>query len=425
MRREFKIKLKEARRDKKLIIEKDLIEALEVINHRQLVLRNIMNTLVLAAVGGKGWVARSMVGDDLRIPNVDPTSLRRHLEVASKMNKISRHKFCIVSDMTTCVDYGDFIEIDPLSSGDKWKIIEHKDGKVNHRLLEIIEANELPLDFSDDASIEHKMSDGEVDQARRIIKQEKRREEMNTLIKTNISDHATHEIPRALTPDEIEIETYEQMLVDMFKRSYEKPLQIETIDECLHIAVVTQDLLDKIGGVGSIAHLFFHKVNPSVECLLNKSKEDAMREFNLIKEIQPIVQPIFNNLSQKRSEPFFRWVDPVAPYTLDVLSGRIRFFAYFDIKHFENMVEKSGLKLEWLTKKESEEIKKHSQKIPGTPDSYGFKIIHPGGVDLTYMAGFLFRVILYYFKPSSLIKMMEQDPIQMKKLDEQVQKEES
>ena len=105
------------------------------------------------------------------------------------------------------------------------------------------------------------------------------------------------------------------------------------------------------------------------------------------------------------AKPVFFWLALSQQRQLDLISGKFRIFAHFDIPKFLGIVSELGIKTSWVTEAK-EKVRKISQRIPGSPNAYAVKFELPSGA-VQIMNGFFSRVFLYLTKPSSLLLMIK------------------
>jgi hypothetical protein len=115
------------------------------------------------------------------------------------------------------------------------------------------------------------------------------------------------------------------------------------------------------------------------------------------------------NLTTAQAEPLFVWKN--REMVLDLLFGRVRLFAQFDIEEFFKFAErKLGVKCTWVTGRENYELAKYSQVIPGSPGSRGVNVEFPDGRKECLLSGFFARAMLQFATPDDLIAMMQDVP---------------
>jgi hypothetical protein len=98
------------------------------------------------------------------------------------------------------------------------------------------------------------------------------------------------------------------------------------------------------------------------------------------------------------------------PIALDVVTGRLRLFARFDVPRFFEYAETHGINLAWGTKKESARAinKKLSSPIPGAPN--GSAVVHYTVGDRfkgTLFSGFFMRPFRDLLRSGDLIELLK------------------
>src|SRR5439155_1503509 len=105
--------------------------------------------------------------------------------------------------------------------------------------------------------------------------------------------------------------------------------------------------------------------------------------------------------------PIFLWTDPKK--TVDIVMGRFRLFAQFDIDAFFALAEREGIEMTWITGKAAEELKRRkiSERIPGSPSAWGVQAVLPDGTVQTLLSGFMARVIADLTPPRQLLELLK------------------
>jgi hypothetical protein len=155
-------------------------------------------------------------------------------------------------------------------------------------------------------------------------------------------------------------------------------------------------------------HTCYHLRHPKVECLLTED-DRATEELRAMQDQAPIVDVVELNFRIAHAEPIFTW--NAQEMVLDLLFGRVRLFAQFDIEEFLKYAEaKLGVKCSWVTGRENQDLAKHSLVIPGSPGSRGVRVYYKGGQTRCFLSGFFARPLLQFVTPDDLVNMIRNAP---------------
>jgi hypothetical protein len=96
--------------------------------------------------------------------------------------------------------------------------------------------------------------------------------------------------------------------------------------------------------------------------------------------------------------------------------GRIRVFAQFDPRRFFDLALSQGIKMTWVTRGETDFMRKLSRVIPGSPNSRAIRAQLQDGTEQILLSGFIARVIRDVTSPSQLLDLVSRYPEQKKKI---------
>lgn len=379
----------------------DVEEIILILQDRQLVLRRILDTILFSMVGRQEWVIRRLGEEKLK--RIDPSVVRRTLELASARNRENPLRFSLVSDLTTIVHIGDLMEVEwSPEKGKQWRLIEVKEGKVNWRIHEIIEENHTSTPIQKAEEILNTLGPHALRQAERMAKQQIRMGELRQLLSTDrgIDFKTKQEI--ALSREVVTPENYYKEIKTVVQNATERGIAAESVDGCLHLFAVRDDLLpDKL----SVAHSIYHMANPELPCRL-LAGDPYEEELNALVSMKaPVVDLVDLTMRSQCGYPLFLLFSPQENTLLDLITGRILLFAQFDIEAFIQMAASKGLQMSPITGKEAKELKGISKEIPGCPDAWGISVQKGDAAPLTLLVGFFSRVYYYFTRPSELQKL--------------------
>jgi len=89
----------------------------------------------------------------------------------------------------------------------------------------------------------------------------------------------------------------------------------------------------------------------------------------------------------------------------DVVMGRVRLFAQFDIEDFVGHIEALRLSTSWVTGREAENMKQLSGIIPGSPKARALRV-ESDKVKIDYLTGFFGRLFTELMTPGDLLRML-------------------
>lgn len=360
---EQELKLLRLNRDSRA---KLVLGRLKVLKERELVLRRIVDAILINILHFEMWILRRVIVED-RIRRVDPKVLSRTCKIASHRNSESRYRFSVISDLTTVVQIGDLVEVNLTPGTQKgWRIIELKEGKMNEILSGILEdrnagSSEQAIDEARSLYGPHAAK-----QARRILAQQKRMNDFRQIIETDRGIDPGLKVEINMTPEAVEVEDYSEAVRCIIQQTAEKGATGMTIDGCLHLVGVKGEIVEA-RGIGAVAHAFLHLANPSHSCKLGKAEENE--ELEAMKSLPPFVDLVRHSMRAQWGRPVFLWMGIAPAHILDLVMGRIRIFAQFNLESFFALAGEAGIKMNWIVKKEAESFKKLSQRIPGSPDA--------------------------------------------------------
>jgi len=343
---------------KSIIKEIDLIWSLEELSDdekffRELLYRKIIDFIAYSMLEGKIHVARRLILHDAPV-KADLSILKRDLKEAEKLNSESRLTFALLADLTTYIHVFDLLRIDHRKRP-KLDFIELKSGKINSMILS--ELDNFVLDNSLIEKIEHEnvFPERYKSQAKRIVKQKLRVENINEVLKKDVGfDTKTNE-PLLLSENEIELESYDNFLNELCNRSRESNSVSGTFQYCIHI------------GVGNSAEYekslhYARKALNNAFVITHQSTEDNFIEIEkevyfLIKpeDYLKVSNPLKQNLFSAECVPFLSWKLDL-DYILKIISGELVILIGFDIASFTWIGRKMGYNVNLTTRKKSAEI---------------------------------------------------------------------
>jgi hypothetical protein len=360
--------LKAARRNRNQEKIAEIQTLIACLASRQLVLRRLADTIFYHLIRHENWVARYIYTED-RIRDIDTKTLTKTVELASELNRDERRIFHLVSDLTTVVQIGDLVRNDATATAPGWSLIELKDGRMNTILLEELGKRGGKLDDEAVEQIREKHGDKAVSQAKRIIRQQQRQENLMQLYETDTGIDPMHQLPVTFQPEAVQVDAYAAELPGLCERAEKQGISVAISNDCLRIVMVTRDEYMRIGRRG-VAHIFYHLRRDNRECRLVKANEEqGKQELANLLAIPPFFDLVQMNLHAMWPPSIFLW--PLSfERTLDLVFGRLHLFVQFDFDLFFEMGRKEGIEMRWASDKEVH-LPQLSSRIPGSPNSLG------------------------------------------------------
>jgi hypothetical protein len=391
---------------------RDALETLRILQDRQIVLRRLIDSILYTIVGAKTWVIRRFL-QEYRIRPINPETLGTTVEFASCLNRQERMSFNLVADLTTVVQIGDLISIEIAELGRaKWTIVELKEGRMNEILSGIIEGSHGSITSDDRQLIKTALGDHALKQAQRMMRQRSRMTEVVRILTTDEGIDLGLNRQIHLTPDPVELDNCHDAVQSVCRRAKDSGVGVAVVDGCLRFVAVSNAQMKALGHLG-VAHSFYHLSGKNKVCSLS-DPEQRDDEIKALKSVPVFVDLVEHNMKSQLGCPLFVWKDKEA--VLDLLSGRIRLFAQFDVESFFELAAEENIKMTWVKGREAEELKGISRQIPGSPKAWGIRAELPDGTDQVLLLGFIGRAIVDLTPPRELLRMVKRVPDQIAKM---------
>jgi len=362
--RNAKRSLKEARRNRDRDKARDLDLCIEGLTNRQLVLRRIMDSVYFLLLRRELHHYKRFFAHR-KLQNVDPDTLRAALSVAESRNTENPLKFTLVADLTTGMHMADLVEIDLTNRVPNLSFVETKTGVTNLVLLDML-AKEL-----DSATMERLDSMGPKarEQIERMVRQHGRLKNALDVFNTDHGFDALNNSPMFLKTEPVLVNGFlDSLLAVCEEATAPGGVSGRRIDECLCILAIHEHSGFTITN-GLVAHFFYHLNPDTSKCQLANGDALARAEVQRVAECAPFIDLGKRQLKDLSCPGLFARVP--TPIALDIVTGKLRVFACFDIARFFAFAERQGVTLTWASQKESAEVtrRKISAAIPGSPKS--------------------------------------------------------
>jgi len=389
--------IKELRKQISINKEKiaDLNEQITILQNRILVMRRLQDAIAFQFFDNKIWIAKRFILHD-RAPEPMVDAILENLEAANALNTPENPDFVLVSDLTTFVEVGDLVIKVDRPQGPKWLIVELKTGKVNQELLDLLKEGD-----SIDPIITAEFDKHKKDQLDRILRQKGRTSKIITLVQNNEGVDNRSGMKLTIEDRPMLWEFYHKQLREIVLQARDNQVHGVIFEKCLHIFASTAS--DE-----ETAHYFYHMINPGVACALKGESEEAIKkEIYSCRHIlsQPNVKDLYlHNLHARWRTPFY--LLPIQEVLFDVIFQRMRILIHLDLEKFFELCSLRGLRMELLSKKETNFVRAKMPKVPLYKDRV-ISLITPSGKTIRLGDGILNRIFYDLVTPYTVIDILE------------------
>ena len=314
------------------------------------------------------------------------TSISRETTLFVDNVNDSPDSVALMADITSLVSIGDVIVAHLGPEHPEPYIIELKEGAKNNRIVSMVEKYgtdlaEVPPEVLNE--IDREIGDHGRKHFERVARQVKRARNFESIANDDVGDDPETGKPMQNIGPELEVDTYDAILMDMMLAAVKTGSTINCIDGCLWVGVyysiqtqgeLQKDFLQEIVGRG--ASLSF-----SVWNLLSVSTD-------------PRLQPMF-----------LRDLDPES--ILDIMLGDVQILVYIDWDAFFQQANQAGINARWTTKRERREITEtYYQEQVFRKDAH-IPVLEKDGYELRLMGGGVARIVNEGLSPLCLLGMIQ------------------
>ena len=364
-----KEQLNETRRQKS--DKKELrLAKVNILEYKETVLKHLADTIFWHLIEGILYIARRFYQNAPGSKNLEDTNYKSVMLVADKINE-KPDNFVLLTDITSYVQIGD---LGGVING-KRKLIEVKEGERNNEILEDINAvnnSDLPIcEFFE----KYKERPKDVEQIRRILKQEiVANDEINIINTDSGHDPVTDRNIKIYTPKESTPYFYDE-LRDLEKQLMTRNFWAYTVvDSCLHIG------------------LYKNKWKMLGRPLLDKIAKDQNIEHKLIADARSVMKTMDCPLLFL---PFSRQL------IIDILFGKVMMFLMLDIDKFMKLFEYYGTTCSWTSRKEATKINESTKNLNLYLDgNRAIKMRNAHGVESIMTMGVLAKILFNHIRPT-------------------------
>ncbi len=352
----------EARRNHDREKAQDLALRIDGMTNRQLVLRRIVDYVYFALLNREAHrYKRFFVHRKLQ--HIDADVLRMALDFARARNAENALRFTLVADLTTGMHMADLVEIDRTDPEPRLDIIELKTGETNRVLLDMLAKT------PDRATVNqlNAMGPKAWEQLDRMVRQHRRLSDAFAVMTTDRGFDTLNQAPIVLSKDPVPVDGFLADLIQVCVEAGKAGVSDRRVDECLSLVAIREDCGLTVTD-GLVKHYFYH-LNPETRhCLLLQGGDAAHEEMRRVAQSGLQFLDLGKFLLRDLFGPGLFATMPT-PIALDIVTGKLRLFARFDIARFFALAASQGITLTWGSRRESAEAirRKVSAPIPGAP----------------------------------------------------------
>ncbi|MDB5974409.1 MAG: hypothetical protein JWR07_1169 [Nevskia sp.] len=341
-----------------------------------LVLRSLMDGVAWQMISGQLYIARRLFRGG-RPPRLSQSNFESVQAAAIETFDEETARFALISDLTTFVQLGDLLIIDPLKGG--LSFVEVKSGSKNLKIMEFLHSlPDEPCGYKAFLEFQHNEGAKTVEQLDRVLRQAKRLSDAQELLATgegfDESLGATVHIPEA----SVDIAHYNHRLSAAIDKSQERGWAIDVIDDdCLFIGAYRDIML------GAGLHMFAGWFQ-SCEAPKGSPVHGLLSCIG-----SPLALPLFSRLP----------IDQVC----DLLFGRCIVVVGLHLDNFVKFAEKRGISTRWSSRRDAEKPQfRHAYKV-----DHRALIFSRGEIELILSDGLLMRMMCHGVTPSSALDLIE------------------
>ncbi len=383
------------------------------LHNRQVVLRRLIDAILFQILYPEHRALRYF-SIEKRLRRIDPMVLRPAAETAYRLNRNDRLKFNIICDLTTMAHIGDLVQVDRsnLVPG-RWRVIELKDGRMNEKLSNIFHQKEYCLTEEDFNKLADSFGDKAAQQARRMLRQRAREENFQAILQTDQGEMPIYGGKVSVSKERHYVGDYMGAVVDASRTAAKEGLAFHTVDQCLRVVAIRRDEAHSyLHHMLVVAHALYYLISGVSQCRLRDASH-AKIEMEEIQSLLPgVVDLVRHNMRDAMGYPLFLLGE--SDSVIDLIMGRVLVFVHFDFTQFFDLAAAEGITLEWASNKDTQQARRLSGLIPGSPGAYGVRVRRPStSSDLTgetLLFGFFRRAFGDFTPPSELLALLKQPP---------------
>lgn len=371
----LKLELKRARKNRDKEKENTINELVKKVKYQEMIVRKSMDSIAWQLFEyDLTSMRRLYYGQELI--DITDSNLDSELKYIEKYIIENPEGFVLISDLTSFIQVGDVITYTPQKG---LKIGELKEGNINLEIFEIIEKvveRNCPYYLSRELE---KLDKKKLEQFRREVKQIDRSVKVLRTINEGEGTDIFTGLPIKIDKEEIEIETFEDIVNELLEKSNKKGHAISVVGGCLLIGAYETD-----------------KFPDMAFDVWAKTLGIEMPIIDFRQTIfDPLGYPIF-------LQPF------KTEYILDIIQGKKVIKMTIDINVWMKTFEEEGIKWRWLSEKETARINStmRGKNAIFCLNKRGIEITNINGMIQYIGEGIFSRIFTGLNTPSSVKKIL-------------------
>jgi hypothetical protein len=392
-------------RSKRNHVAADLHKALRIIlQHRQLVLRRIVDGMLWVLFWPNKWVLRRLRLEG-NIRRLDPNAIEQMLKAVAHAHEKGEEEAWIICDLSTIAQIGDLIRAkwEPAHNSMKLVVVELKVGPKNVMLSKRLHGSPGSDLNAEIANISKDLGPKAAKQAARMVRQERRLKNFVHVLATDEGVHPVSGQKFRMTKKAHVSKDYRDEIRELVSRAKLGGSAGVTLDKCLHLLAIG-NLTDPKKEGFKIAHEFFH-MRTGDFCRLRGPEKPRQEETAEIESGPMAISLVDFDMATSIAMPPLLWYPRET--MLDVLFGRIYVFAQLDYEKFFALAARSGLKMRFVRGKEAARIKSAnlSGPLPEYRDLRYIQAETAKGEKMYFGARFFAKVYMELVRPLDLFEM--------------------
>ncbi|EDM38891.1 hypothetical protein PBAL39_22500 [Pedobacter sp. BAL39] len=304
----------------------DEIESLlDLIHHKEAVLRHLIDTIVWQQIKGQLYIARRLYQGVKGEKRLLKSNIESVISAANELNK-DPLAFALITDLSAYIQVGDILMTD---GKDALHFIEVKQGRKNHEIIQVMD-DVLKSDKSMEEIFKDIKHDKKtIQQLDRNMKQFSGMFSLMEILNTDKgTDPSSGKPVKIITPKE-ETPYFHDRLHGLYAQLQARNMwAYDVIERCLHIALYEGP---------------FRRLGP----LLLKSMGDQHGGNYIIVDFLSIIKSLH--------KPLFFLPFPRV-FLFDIIFGRVKLFFMLEIEKYLKLFEAFEMQAEWLSKKETMKV---------------------------------------------------------------------
>jgi hypothetical protein len=336
------------------------------------------------------WFVRRLYREER--PSADSDTLSHMVDLATCWTDPDACRLCLAADLTSTVHLADIMEVTfDVKLRKRIRFREVKEGAHNDRLGKM-------LDMETDGATDFGLTAMDLKDAKqlaRMLRQRQRLQGLNDIIRERQGIDPRSGNPLLRTADGPDYAGYQGHVRGAIAAAHGCGEQIVRLDGCLIVTAVRTGYADT--SLAWSQHVLFHFRNKSAVCLLGTEREDE--ELAALRLEPQVFDFVEYHLAAKWDSPVFAWgsLDRVC----DLIFGRIRVFAQFDVAQFAELAQAYGVTVKRITKKSAKVLGLNGRQAA---QWWAASAELPNGTSIDLISGDFQRIFLELARPKNIIR---------------------